>query len=72
MTWFVLMQVIQACIANQLLTVFDSLYVYVGEYGIVYKGRIAKGFNKPFSQVVAVKTLKGHLIIFSHSYVDYI
>ena len=35
---------------------FSSL----GEFGIVYKARLSKGFNKSFSEVVAVKTLKGY------------
>ena len=36
-----------------------SLCFITGEYGIVYKGRLAKGFNTAFSEVIAVKTLKG-------------
>ena len=32
-----------------------------GEYGIVYKGKLSEGFNTGFSQIVAVKTLKGVL-----------
>ena len=35
--------------------------VIAGEFGIVYKARLSKGFNKPYSEVVAVKTLKGVL-----------
>ena len=31
----------------------------IGEFGIVYKGKMSEGFNKPFDQIVAVKTLKG-------------
>ena len=31
----------------------------IGEFGIVYKARMSKGFNKSFTEVVAVKTLKG-------------
>ena len=38
-----------------------SLCFITGEYGIVYKGRLAKGFNRAFSEVIAVKTLKGTL-----------
>ena len=34
-----------------------------GEFGIVYKAQLSKGFNKPYSEVVAVKTLKGVLCI---------
>ena len=33
----------------------------VGEFGIVYKGLLKKGFNEGFSETVAVKTLKGTL-----------
>ena len=33
--------------------------VYVGEFGIVYKGNLSKGFNTSFSEIVAIKTLKG-------------
>ena len=33
--------------------------VYVGEFGIVYKGKLSKGFNTSFSEIVAIKTLKG-------------
>ena len=40
-----------------------SLCFNTGEYGIVYKGRLAKGFNTAFSEVIAVKTLKGNSTI---------
>ena len=36
-----------------------SLLRMLGEDGVVYKGRMARHFNTGFSQVVAVKTLKG-------------
>lgn len=41
----------------------DQLYslLILGEFGIVYKARLSKGFNKSFSETVAVKTLKGNL-----------
>ena len=40
--------------------VFKLLFFSVlGQYGIVYKGRLSKGFTKGFREVVAVKTLKG-------------
>ena len=44
-------------IAECVLTFFFSS---LGEFGIVYKARLSKGFNKSFSEVVAVKTLKGY------------
>lgn len=31
----------------------------VGEFGIVYKGQLKKGFSENYSEPVAVKTLKG-------------
>ena len=40
---------------------------FSGEFGIVYKARLSKGFNKPYNEVVAVKTLKGvHIIATAH------
>ncbi len=30
-----------------------------GEFGIVYKAKLRKGFNEDYSETVAVKTLKG-------------
>ena len=36
----------------------EIIVVTIGEFGIVYKGRLLKGFNKEFN-TVAVKTLKG-------------
>lgn len=33
--------------------------LFAGEFGIVYKGLLKKGFNEGFSETVAVKTLKG-------------
>ena len=36
-----------------------SITDLTGEYGIVYKAKLAKGFNTGFSEIVAVKTLKG-------------
>ena len=41
------------------IVMFSSLSPVAGEFGIVYKGRLSKGFNKSFGTVVAVKTLKG-------------
>lgn len=35
---------------------------YVGEFGIVYRGKIKNGFADKSSQAVAVKTLKGIVI----------
>ena len=35
---------------------------YAGEHGIVYKAKLSRGFGQPFSQAVAVKTLKGEYI----------
>ena len=40
--------------------VFTYIFtLFSGEFGIVYKARLSKGFNRPYSEVVAVKTLKG-------------
>jgi len=36
---------------------------FLGEYGIVYKGRLSKEFNTAFSETIAVKTLKGEFLI---------
>ena len=33
--------------------------IYVGEFGVVYKGHIVKGLGQSITNVVAVKTLKG-------------
>ena len=33
-----------------------------GEFGIVYKGLLQKGFSEAFSEIVAVKTLKGNIV----------
>ena len=38
---------------------YNVIALFSGEFGIVYKARLSKGFNKPYSEVVAVKTLKG-------------
>ena len=35
------------------------VFMYIGEYGIVYKGRMTSAGDRMISQVVAVKTLKG-------------
>ena len=35
------------------------VFMYIGEYGIVYKGRMTSAVDRTNSQVVAVKTLKG-------------
>ena len=32
---------------------------HAGEFGIVYKGMLKKGFIEGYSETVAVKTLKG-------------
>lgn len=34
----------------------------LGEFGIVYKALLKQGFNKGFTEIVAVKTLKGSLL----------
>lgn len=36
-----------------------TTYVYIGEFGIVYQGRLKNAFAEKSSQEVAVKTLKG-------------
>ena len=33
---------------------------HAGEFGIVYKGVLKKGFDEAYSETVAVKTLKGN------------
>ena len=36
------------------------MFPCIGEYGIVYKGRVTCAVDKSISQVIAVKTLKGN------------
>lgn len=37
----------------------QTYLLYAGEFGIVYKGLLRRGFSENFSETVAVKTLKG-------------
>ena len=41
----------------------SSSHYILGEFGIVYHGQMRRDLAKPFSEVVAVKTLKGKIYL---------
>ena len=43
-----------------------NLTIVLGEFGIVYKALLKEGYNKKYSETVAVKTLKG-ITIWPHT-----
>ena len=43
--------------------IIHVMSIYSGEFGIVYKSLLKISFQDPFSETVAVKTLKGKIIV---------
>lgn len=50
--------------------VLQILFIYTGEFGIVYKAQLKSTFNDTFSQTVAVKTLKGMITSLGNAWVS--
>lgn len=48
--------------------VFDLLFKYEGEFGIVYKAKRKKSFTDASAENVAVKTLKGLIVAYKNNY----
>ena len=38
---------------------YNNIIMFLGEFGVVYKGHIVKDLGRTVTEVVAIKTLKG-------------